>query len=77
MMRRYGTAGILMIFLSLLTLCLWAGSAGAAPETAAHPDVMKWAFLSAAIVCQELAFIPIIRQSQFDLQGQRTEDCVR
>ena len=50
MMRRYGTAGILMIFLSLLTLCLWAGAAWAVAETAAHPEVMKWAFLSAAIV---------------------------
>jgi V/A-type H+-transporting ATPase subunit K len=49
MMRRYGTAGILMIFLFLLTLCLWAGAAGAVTETVSDPEVMKWAFLSAAI----------------------------
>jgi V/A-type H+-transporting ATPase subunit K len=49
MMRRYGTVGILMLFLSLLTLCLSAGAAGATPETVANPEVVKWAFLSAAI----------------------------
>jgi V/A-type H+/Na+-transporting ATPase subunit K len=49
MMRRYATAGILTIFLSLLTLCLWTGAAWAAPETVSNPEVMKWAFLSAAI----------------------------
>jgi V/A-type H+-transporting ATPase subunit K len=46
MMRRYGTVGILMLFLSLSTLCLMAG---AAPETVATPEVVKWAFISAAI----------------------------
>ena len=50
MMRRYGTPGILILFLSVVSLCLWAGAAGAAPETVANPEVMKWAFLSAAIV---------------------------
>jgi V/A-type H+/Na+-transporting ATPase subunit K len=49
MTRGYRTSGILMIFLSLLTLCLWPEAAGAVTETVANPEVMKWAFLSAAI----------------------------
>jgi V/A-type H+-transporting ATPase subunit K len=34
----------------LLMLCLWVTTAGAAPEAASNPEVMKWAFLSAALV---------------------------
>ena len=49
MKRRYGTPGILLLLLSLLSLCLWARAAGAASETVSNPEVMKWAFLSAAI----------------------------
>lgn len=49
MMRRYGTAGVLMVFLLLFNLCLWAEAAGATPQTASDPEVMKWAFISAAI----------------------------
>jgi V/A-type H+-transporting ATPase subunit K len=56
MMRRSIPAGVLTAFPILLTLCLWVATAGAAPEAAANPEVMKWAFLSAAIVAG-LSFI--------------------
>ena len=50
MVRRSIPPVILKLILIFITLCLWAVTAGAAPEAPANPEVMKWAFLSAAIV---------------------------
>jgi len=49
MMRRAVPLGLWLILLVLLSLCLGVVAAVAAPEAPADPEVMKWAFLSAAL----------------------------
>jgi V/A-type H+-transporting ATPase subunit K len=50
MVRRFFPGGVLTLVASLVTLGLFTAAAGAAPEAATDPTVLKWAFLSAALV---------------------------